>query len=105
MAEKQMKINIAPDKATGVFSNLALIAHTPSEFVLDFAQLMPGLEQANVISRIVTTPAHAKRLLMALEDNISKYEKQFGTINANGGNNGRPVPGSTYPMSFGGGEA
>lgn len=99
-----MKINIAPDKATGVFSNLALIAHTPSEFVLDFAQLMPGLEQANVVSRIVTTPAHAKRLLMALQDNVAKYEKQFGTINQNG-SNGRPVPGSTYPLSFGGGEA
>ncbi len=104
MEEKKLNINIAPDKATGIFANLALIAHTPSEFVLDFAQLMPGIQQANVVSRIVTTPQHAKRLLLALQDNVAKYEKQFGEIR-DGGNNGRPVPGSTYPMSFGGGEA
>lgn len=104
MEEKKLNINIAPDKATGVFTNLALIAHTPSEFVLDFAQIMPGVQQANVVARVVTTPEHAKRLLMALQDNIAKYEKQFGEIRSNG-NNGRPVPGSTYPMSFGGGEA
>lgn len=102
MEEKKLNINIAPDKATGVFSNLALIAHTPAEFVLDFAQMMPGLEQANVVSRIVVTPEHAKKILMALQDNVSKYEKQFGKITPRGQ---QPVPGSTYPMSFGGGEA
>ena len=103
--QQQLSINIPQDKATGVFSNLALIAHTPTEFVLDFAQMMPGLKQANVVSRVVTTPEHAKRLLMALQENISKYEKQFGTIKNPGNNQNRPIPGSTYPMSFGGGEA
>ena len=57
MAEqKELKINIAQDKAQGVFANLALIAHTPTEFVLDFAQLMPGVPQANVVARVVVTP-------------------------------------------------
>ena len=57
MAEqKQLNINIAPDKQQGVFANLALIAHTPTEFVLDFAQLMPGVPQANVVARVVVTP-------------------------------------------------
>lgn len=102
MEEKKLNINIAPDKATGVFSNLALIAHTPSEFVLDFAQLMPGIEQANVVARVVMTPDHAKKLLLALQDNVKKYEDHFGMITARGQ---KPAPGSTYPMSFGGGEA
>ena len=78
--EQKLNINIAPDKAQGVFANLALIAHTPTEFVLDFAQLMPGIPQANVVSRVV---------------------KKFGTIQPIGG----PVPGSTLPLSFTGGEA
>ncbi|MBO5553588.1 MAG: DUF3467 domain-containing protein [Paludibacteraceae bacterium] len=102
MEEKKLNINIAPDKATGVFANLALIAHTPAEFVVDFAQLMPGIEQANVVSRIVMTPDHAKKLLMALQDNVAKYEQNYGKIVGKGQ---KPVPGSTYPMSFGGGEA
>ncbi len=102
MEEKKLNINIAQDKAMGIFSNLALIAHTPTEFVLDFAQMMPGIEQANVVSRIVMTPDHAKKLLMALQDNVNKYEQNIGKIVARGQ---KPVPGSTYPMSFGGGEA
>ena len=80
MEQKELKINIAPDKAQGVFANLALIAHTPTEFVLDFAQLMPGIQQANVVSRIVVTPDQAKKLLGALQNNIGQYEKKFGTI-------------------------
>lgn len=65
--QQELKINIAPDKAQGVFANLALIAHTPTEFVLDFAQIMPGIPQANVVSRIVVTPDQAKKLLGALQ--------------------------------------
>ena len=102
MAEqKELKINITPDKAQGVFANLALIAHTPTEFVLDFAQLMPGLPQANVVSRIVVTPDQAKKILGALQNNIAQYEQKFGTIQPVGG----PVPGSTLPLTFAGGEA
>ena len=101
MEQKELKINIAPDKAQGVFANLALIAHTPTEFVLDFAQLMPGIQQANVVSRIVVTPDQAKKLLGALQNNIGQYEKKFGTIEPVGG----PMPVSTIPLTFPGGEA
>ena len=101
MAEQKLNINIAPDKAQGVFANLALIAHTATEFVLDFAQLMPGIPQANVVSRVVVTPDQAKKILGALQNNIAQYEKKFGTIQPIGG----PVPGSTLPLSFTGGEA
>lgn len=101
MEEKKLNINIAPDKQTGVFANLALIAHTPTEFVLDFAQIMPGLQQANVVARVVVTPDQAKKILGALQNNIAQYEKKFGTIQPVGG----PLPGSTITVPFTGGEA
>ena len=97
-----MNISIAPDKAAGTYSNLAIIAHSKSEFILDFASVLPGIQQANVQSRVIMTPENAKRLLGALQDNRAKYEKQFGTISLN---NGNVIPGSTYPLSFGSGEA
>ena len=97
MAEqKQLSINIAQDKAQGVFANLALIAHTPTEFVLDFAQIMPGIQQANVVARVVVTPDQAKKILGALQNNIAQYEQKFGTIEPIGG----PVKGSTLPLTF-----
>ena len=101
MEQKELKINIAPDKQQGVFANLALIAHTPTEFVLDFAQLMPGVPQANVVSRVVVTPDQAKKILGALGNNISQYEQKFCTIQPIGG----PAIGSTLPLTFTGGEA
>ncbi len=101
MEEQKMQINLAPEVAEGTYANLAIIAHSSSEFVIDFVRTMPGVKQANVKSRIILTPEHAKRLLFALQDNISKYEQQFGKIELNG----RPNPGSTLPLSFGGGEA
>lgn len=102
MAEqKQLNINIAPDKQQGVFANLALIAHTPTEFVLDFAQLMPGIQQANVVARVVVTPDQAKKILMALQNNVAQYEQKFGTIQPVGGQ----PHGNTLPLTFTGGEA
>lgn len=101
MEEQKLKINIAPEVATGKYSNLAIIGHSNSEFVLDFASNLPGVPQANVVSRVILTPEHAKRLLNALADNVNKYEQQFGKIQLNS----KPVPGSTLPLSFGGGEA
>lgn len=77
---QNINLDIAPDVATGVYSNLAIISHTPAEMVLDFAQMLPGSKNANVRSRVIMNPIHAKRLLMALTDNIQKYESQFGTI-------------------------
>ncbi|MCQ2331043.1 MAG: DUF3467 domain-containing protein [Paludibacteraceae bacterium] len=101
MAEQKMNINLTPEMAEGTYANLAIIAHSSSEFVVDFVRMMPGLQQANVKSRIILTPEHAKKLLFALQDNIAKYEQQFGKIQITGS----PAPGSTIPMSFGGGEA
>ncbi len=102
MEKKELKINIAPDKAQGVFANLALIAHTPTEFVLDFAQMMPGVPQANVVARVVVTPDQAKKILGALQNNIAQYEQKFGTIHPVGGG---PAPTGTLPLTFTGGEA
>jgi hypothetical protein len=81
-ANKQGQINIelSEEIAEGIYANLAMIAHSNSEFVIDFIRLMPGVPKAKVKSRIVVTPEHAKRLLVALEDNINKYEDTFGTI-------------------------
>lgn len=98
MEEQKLNINLTPEMAEGVYANMAIIAHSPSEFVLDFVRMMPGLKQANVKSRVILTPDQAKKLLFALQDNVAKYEKQFGTIQISG----NPAPGSTIPMSFGG---
>lgn len=101
MEENKLNINLTPEVAEGVYSNLVIVAHSSSEFVLDFVRMMPGIKQANVKSRIILTPEHAKKLLFALQDNLGKYEDQFGKIQLTG----TPNPGSTIPMSFGGGEA
>lgn len=76
----QINIELSEEVAEGVYSNLAMIAHSNSEFVIDFIRLMPGVPKAKVKSRVVITPEHAKRLLKALEDNIDKYESTFGLI-------------------------
>lgn len=101
MEEQKININLTPEMANGKYVNLAIIAHSPSEFVVDFVCMMPGQKEASVQSRVVMTPENAKKLLFALQENVSKYEKQFGTIKSNG----TPAPGSTIPMSFGGGQA
>jgi hypothetical protein len=101
MADKQLNINLTPEVAEGIYSNMAIIAHSTSEFIIDFVRMMPGVTQPNVKARVVLAPEHAKRLLFALQDNIAKYENQFGTINLPG----QPNKGNTIPMSFGGGEA
>ena len=80
MEEKKVNINIDPQIAGGSYSNLAIISHTRSEFVIDFATMLPGLAKPEISNRILMTPEHAKRLLMALQDNIIKYENQFGLI-------------------------
>ena len=75
-----IQIELTEETGQGIYSNLALIAHSSSEFVVDFVRFMPGLPKAKVQSRIILTPEHAKSLLAALKDNISKYEAQFGEI-------------------------
>lgn len=80
--KKQAQINIELDEkvAEGTYSNLAIINHSISEFVLDFINIMPGVPKNKVKSRIILTPQHAKRLAKALKDNISKFEKAHGEI-------------------------
>jgi hypothetical protein len=78
--KKGLNIELSEEVAEGTYSNLAIINHSPSEFVLDFIKIMPGVPKAKVKSRVLLTPQHAKRLLKALRDNISKYESQHGEI-------------------------
>ena len=76
----QLQIELKEEVAQGTYANLAIISHSTSEFILDFVRVMPGLPKANVQSRIVLTPEHAKRLLFALQDNVKKYEANWGVI-------------------------
>jgi hypothetical protein len=79
-SENKLNIELGDGEAEGIYSNLALISHSPAEFVLDFTRIVPGRSKAKVYSRIITPPQHAKSLLKALEDNIKKYEEQYGEI-------------------------
>ena len=76
----QLQIELKEEIAEGVYANLAVIAHSSSEFVMDFVRVMPGVAKAQVKSRVIMTPEHAKRLEMALRDNIRRYERTFGEI-------------------------
>jgi hypothetical protein len=91
----QINIELSEEIAEGVYSNLAMIAHSNSEFVIDFIRLMPGVPKAKVKSRVVITPEHAKRLLNALIDNIKKYEESFGPIK-------KSEDAPKFPINFGG---
>jgi hypothetical protein len=93
--QNQINIELTEEIAEGIYSNLAMIAHSNSEFVIDFIRLMPGVPKAKVKSRIVITPEHAKRFLHALKDNIEKYEASFGAIK-------RTEDMPKFPMNFGG---
>ena len=92
--QNQLNIELSEEVADGTYSNLAIITHSPSEFVIDFAKVMPGVPKAKVKARILLTPQHAKRLLIALQDNISKYEAAHGTI--------KQTECIGIPMNFGG---
>ena len=78
--EKELSIELKQEVAKGSYSNLAIITHSHSEFIIDFASMLPGLPKPEVSNRIIMTPEHAKRLFIALQDNISKYEAQNGPI-------------------------
>jgi hypothetical protein len=102
--KNQINIELKEDVAQGTYSNLAIITHSTSEFVLDFVRVMPGIPKAEVKSRVILTPEHAKRLLSALKENIDKYEKMHGPVKKIDGPAG-PVSsagGDLPPMTFGG---
>ncbi len=94
--QNQLNIELSEDMAQGTYSNLAIITHSPSEFVVDFILVMPGIPKANVKSRIILTPEHTKRLMMALQENLHKYEALHGPIQIHEGQDNR------IPMNFGG---
>ena len=95
--QQQLNIELSEEIAQGTYSNLAIITHSPSEFVVDFVRVMPGIPKANVKSRIILTPEHAKRLMMALQENILKFESLHGPIHLQGGGQG-----NVMPMNFSG---
>jgi hypothetical protein len=90
---QQLNIEITEEIAEGTYANLAIITHSQSEFVLDFVNIMPGTPKSKVKSRIILTPQHAKRLLMALEDNINKFETVNGAI--------KDIGQQDIPLNFG----
>jgi hypothetical protein len=100
MEEQNAPINIElkEDVGQGTYSNLAIITHSRSEFVIDFVRIMPGLPKAEVKSRIILTPEHAKRLLIALGDNVAKFEAIHGDIDIDESDSTDLPP---MPMSFG----
>lgn len=91
--QNQLNIELSEEMSEGVYSNLAIISHSPSEFVVDFIRIVPNVPKAKVKSRIILTPQHAKRLLKALAENVKKYESQFGIID-------EPEQPPFPPMSF-----
>lgn len=83
--QQQINIELGEKEAEGIYSNLAIIQHSPAEFVIDFTRILPGVPKAKVHARVVMTPQHAKLLLGALNDNIIRYEQQYGDIAINDG--------------------
>jgi hypothetical protein len=92
--ENQLNIELSEEIAEGIYSNLAIITHSPTEFVVDFIKVMPGTPKAKVKSRIVLTPQHAKRLMKALGDNLQRFEQMNGKIKDSEMN--------AMPLNFGG---
>lgn len=95
-----LQLDLKPEIASGVYSNLVLISHSHSDFVIDFARALPGLPKPEVASRIIMAPEHAKRLLGALQENVYKYEKEFGKIDL-----GIQEPRTIAPFGGGKGQA
>lgn len=92
--QQQLDIELSQEIAEGIYSNLAIINHSVSEFIVDFIKIMPGLPKANVKSRIILTPQHAKRLMKALAENIHRFEQAHGEI--------KDYEQPPIPMNFGG---
>ena len=92
--EGQVNVELSEEIAEGIYSNLAIINHSSSEFVLDFIKIMPGVPKARVKSRIVLTPQHAKRFLRAMQENVARFEAQHGDI--------KDIEQPQIPLNFGG---
>ena len=91
--ENQLQLDLSPEIARGVYSNFAIISHSHAEFIMDLSATLPGLDKAQVVSRVILAPEHAKRLMLALQDNVMRYEKEYGPISIDyQANTGAPVP-------------
>jgi len=97
---QQLNIEVPETVATGVYSNLVIVGHSPAEFVLDFVQILPGLQKGLVRSRVIMSPIHAKRLMLAMEENVAKYEASFGKIEIHEANPGNVPPTFGGPAGF-----
>ena len=84
---QQLQIELGEKEAEGIYSNLAIITHSPAEFIIDYTRVTPGVPRARVLSRIIMTPQHMKLLLGAMQENITRYESQYGEIRVEGQNN------------------
>ncbi len=98
---QQLQIELGEKEAEGIYSNLAIITHSPAEFIVDFTRVTPGVPKARVLSRIIMTPQHMKLLLNAMRENVERYESQYGEIRVEGGNN-HPFGFRTGPVGGGG---
>ena len=83
-APQQLQVQVDPQEAEGIYSNFVLLAHSPSEFFLDFARVLPGVPRAKVYARVIMTPQTTRSLLRALEAKVEAYETQFGKIRVEG---------------------
>ena len=88
--QHQIKIELDDNIGQGEYVNLAIVTHSPAEFVMDYIRVLPGMTKSKVKSRIIMAPMHAKTLMMALQDNIKKYENKFGEIKVAKGGGGTP---------------
>lgn len=98
--QQGLQIELPQNVAQGEYANFAIITHGSSDFVLDFARVLPGVPKAQVCSRIILAPEHAKRLLGALQENVMRYEREFGTIKIP-----NQKPRTIAPFDIPGGEA
>lgn len=78
--QQGLQIELTPEIAQGEYANFAIITHSSSDFILDFARVLPGVPKTQVKSRVILAPEHAKRLLAALQENIMRYEREYGQI-------------------------
>lgn len=81
---QQLQIELGEKEAEGIYSNLAIITHSPAEFIIDFTRVTPGVPRARVLSRIIMTPQHMKLLMNAMRENMERYENQFGEVRVDG---------------------
>jgi len=99
---QQLQVELREPESEGIYANLAIISHSPSEMIIDFARVLPGVQKARVLSRIIMTPQHAKMMHRALTDNLKKFEGQYGEIKLYGEQKGGQIGFAAEPSTSGG---